>query len=369
MKTLREVASCLHAGRSGSDGLRERDTLRLLGWAADVLRRLGKLHRRGLFHGDVGPDAVRIGSGGAKLAGRGETTAPREFRDPDRERLGLRDPRSLRKAEPRHDLYGVGATLFFLLDGGPPACGPGTPFTRPVPRAVAFVVYRAMADGPGRYPSARTMREDLVRLGRLAKRRGLDAVQPEELPSYRGGRVPEPRLLSAFVPPERRAASRGRRVLARLALVSLLAVSGVAIAARGGWEQPRAGVGGTAAAPAAERETLEEVVREWRGELDGLLAAAGAELDPLSVPLLVVSEVGPLPSLDWPRHPSDRLERRIRAVLRQGADAKEVQETLLSELDRGTLPAVLWVVPAGPPGQVRVRLMYRGLLRCGKVPG
>jgi hypothetical protein len=357
MKTLAEATSLFHRGGSHGRGLSEEDLRRVLSWAEAALSDLDRLHGKRLLHGDVCPAAIELSAKGAKLAPRGSVHAPREYRDPDRERLVLRDSRLAEQGEPRHDLFGLGASIFAAIDGGPPSCGGGSPFTRSVPRAVAFVVYRAMADGPGRYPTARLMRDDLRKLLRLAKRRRLEDVAPEDLPSFSGGSAPRVQTLHAFRAPPKRNWSAARAVV-------VLALAGAA-----GFLLLRKEVAVSAApprpAPAPDFRVhepgLADRVAEWRDRLDTTLRASGEHLDPVDVPLLVISDLDPLPALPWPRHPSKSLADRVRTVLAEDVRPADVQAALLAALKSDTLPAVLWVTPGGMPGQARARLYYRGL--------
>jgi hypothetical protein len=292
-----------------------------------------------------------VGAGGAKLAPPGRVVPSPEYRDPERERRIMRETGFTRSGEPRHDVFGAGATLFAILDGGPPSCGPTTPFTRPVPPAAAYVAYRAMADGPARYPTARSMIEDVDRLRRLARRGKLDSVGPDELPSYAGRPADPPRRLAPFQVRRR----RSRRRAPALLLLLLLAIGAMALATRSD-EPTRAATTAT-----ARRSGLAGLLAGWRERIDERLRAAGEELDPISVPLLVVADA-PVPrDLGWVAHPSARLAAAVREVLREGVESEEVQGALLGESRRDTLPAVLWVTQGPRPGTVRARLYYRGM--------
>jgi hypothetical protein len=359
MKTLADALTLLHRGRSPADGLADADLRQVFGWAEGVLSDLVKLHREGLYHGDVCPGAIRLKSRRARLVDTGTITAPLEYRDPDRERLVNRDPTLARRGEPRHDLYGVGASLFAAIDGGPPACGPCSPFTRPVARAVAFIVYRAMADGPTRYPTAKIMRDDVRALLRHAGRGRFADVEPEKLPSFAGGTAPKVRHLAPFRPRHRKAAGRRVGTTMRVLLVLLLAFGGVALARRES-EPPPAARKAALRAPAA-RPGLPGVVDGWKRDLHARLAAAGTHgLDTLEVQILVIDEVPVRGDLRWPGHPSRSLARRVREAIREDDCAESVQAALIEAIPGDTLPAVLHVFERD--GRTIARFYYRGVM-------
>jgi len=344
MKTLAETARLLHHARAPMAGLDERDVLRALEWTGDVLRDLERLHRAGALHGGVCPAAVTVRGGRARLAPPGATVPPIEYRDPQRERERIRDDRRL-PAEPRHDVYGVGALLFCILDGGPPTCGPASRPTRPAADAVAYVAARAMAEGSVRYPTARAMREDVSRILRAAKASGLGAVKPEDLPGFSGPVAPAPRPLVSFQVRERRGRRRTRGIVA----LSLLLVFG-------SWAfRSLSGGPTTEAREPARRAGVQGLADEWRERLGDRLRATGERLHPGAVPLVVVSDV-PVPRhLGWPLHPSGSLAAAVRAVLREDVEAREVHEVLLARVGPDTTPAVLWLRGG------RATLFYRTL--------
>jgi len=365
MKTLADAIPLLNRGRSPGEGLPDADLRQVFGWAEGVLKSLVTLHREGLYHGDVCPGAIRLRSRRARLVDTGTILAPLEYRDPDRERLVNRDPTLARRGEPRHDLYGVGASLYAAIDGGPPACGPCSPFTRPVARAVAYVVYRAMADGPTRYPTAKIMRADVRALLRHAGRGRFADVAPERLPSFTGGAAPKAKHLAPFRPRHRKAAGRRIGNSMRIALLLFLAFGGVALARR---ETEEPAVAKTAAATApAPRPGLEGVVDGWRESLADRLRAAGAlGLDTLDVQLLVIGDVPVRGNLRWPRHPSSSLLRRVRTAIRTDGSAESVQAALLAAIPGETLPAVLHVFDRG--GTTVARFYYRKVVWEADVP-
>jgi hypothetical protein len=320
----------------------------------DVLRDLARLHARGRFHGGICPAAVRCSPFGASLRAPRGRPGPVEYRDPERMRDILRDPAAARRAEPRNDLYGVGALLYAWLEGGPPVAGPASPFTRPVEPAAAWIAHRAMAEGSRRYPSAGVMEKDVRRLLHLLRRRTAGAVRPEDLPSWSGELSPVPDRMAPFELRPPRRPSRARRVAALLLLAALLA--------------PTLLGGGTPEAGEARRESgLAALLAGWRARLDDRLRAAGEEFDAARVPLLVVADE-PLPGdLGWPRHPSRELARALRAVLAADVSAGDVQRVLLTLVGDETLPAVLWLEPAGRR-KVRARLYYRGVALASGEP-
>ncbi|MEN8150492.1 MAG: hypothetical protein ABFS86_11760 [Planctomycetota bacterium] len=364
MKTLADALQLLHRGRAPNEALPDTDLRQVFAWADGVLSDLAKLHREGLYHGDVCPGAIRLRSRRARLVDNGAILAPIEYRDPDRERLVHRDPTLARRGEPRHDLYGVGASLFAAIDGGPPACGPCSPFTRPVARAVAYIVYRAMADGPTRYPTAKMMRADVRALLRHAGRGRFADVEPEKLPSFDGGRAPRAKSLSPFRPRHRKAA--GRRPGVRLAAVVILAAAAATVGYRDRFFHPKPPEPQTAAAP-APRTGLPGLVDDWREKLGDRLRATGTHgLDTLDVQLLVLEDAPVRDDLRWPRHPSRSLARKVRTAIRDDDSGESVQEALLAGAPGDTLPAVLHVFRRG---EERVaRFYYRTLVWESGIP-
>jgi hypothetical protein len=265
----------------------------------------------------------------------------------------VRDP----AFEARQDVYGAGSLLYFVLENGAPPCGSRSALTRSVPAALAWIVYRAMADGSGRYPTARAMLEDLGRLRRLARGRSLEAVRPEELPSWRPGESAPPARLT----PYRVAARRERRGTFALVLLAALAVAVLgAFWSRAGSESAVSEVRAAPSAP-AEIPTVRGLLETWRERLADRLSAAGERLDPFRVPLVVASDVRLRGDLGWARHPSARLASEVARAMDGGAAPEEIGSLLRSRAGDATVPAALRVRVGDRPGTLDVVLDYRGL--------
>jgi hypothetical protein len=341
----------------------------VLRWTIDLARDLERLHREGRWHGAVGPDVVRIRGDRARLEPPGRTPAPVEYRDPEAERLrhkaGLPDP----ACEARQDVYGLGALLYSTLENGAPPCGSMSALTRPAPEALAWIVGRALAEGNGRYPTAAAMREDLERLLRELRGDAEMKTSPEVLPSFTGGALPAPRRLT----PYRVAAKRERRGTVVLVALALIAFGIFAVAWRAS-DHDRPSPAAEASASPGATPTLPALLETWRERLSERLAAAGEHLDPLEVPLLVISDV-PVPrDLGWSRHPSPRLAQDVRAAYDRGATPTEIRDLLEERAGDTTVPAALRVREGAGPDRCEVVLDYRGLrftgvaLRSGATP-
>ncbi|MBX3443693.1 MAG: protein kinase [Planctomyces sp.] len=150
-----------------------RESLRLMGQVADGL---AAVHARGLLHRDIKPANILIGQDGvprlcdfglAKSLGDptiGESTGTYSYMAPEQAR-GDGD-----HVDPRTDLFGLGATLYFLLTGHAPYEGtrqeiqqaarlgevvPPRQRTPSVPRDVDRLCMRCLAKSPeGRFQSA-----------------------------------------------------------------------------------------------------------------------------------------------------------------------------------------------------------------------
>jgi hypothetical protein len=359
MRSLADTALLLHHGRSPATPLSTAELERAVGWARDVVVALKKLHRFSDFHGSVSPDTVNIGPRGARLLAPNFAAPPPEYRDPERGRWILKDTRTADSAQPRHDVYGAGALLFHLLEGGPPTCGHMAPFTRNVPPAAAYIVGRAMAEGDSRYATVDAMLSDVDRFLALLQKTAPDEIRSEDLPSFTGGRAPAAKKLVPFAVRERRE-KRVRPWRRLLAFLLVLVITGGIIYHQFPGDVPPT-KDPAAQAPSGPM-TLDGLLTDWQSRLHDRLMASGEALSPTDVPLIVVSEVPIQSPRGWPIHPSGKLTQEIRALLNTGARPERIQERLLELSGRDTLPAVLWVTEGSRPGMLNARLYYRTIM-------
>lgn len=192
-QSLALVTKQLHASGSGS-GL-EAPQLRLaMAYIADLLRTLERYHQGGLWHKDVKPDNIIVDGERAHLVDFGLVTplhsamtltthGTEYFRDPEMVRLALKGVKVHDVDGTRFDIYGAGAVFYAVLEDSFPAHGVLSPFAKPCPEALRWIVRRAMTDYDKRYATAGQMLGDLEFV-----RRAPDAlaVKPIELPSMRG---------------------------------------------------------------------------------------------------------------------------------------------------------------------------------------
>lgn len=173
--------------------------VRIASWVCEVLHYLHRLQDRegrplGLMHGDLHPGNVMLAQTGCpKLLDLGLARTrqrwshrssavvalpPEDFRPPERTTESPGDLRS--------DVYGVGATLLYLLTGASPrAQGPST--VTDVPRALRRALEQSLSSDPGARPAnalvLRNLLEDVLdrsdeRVGMLELRDLMDALFP-----------------------------------------------------------------------------------------------------------------------------------------------------------------------------------------------
>ncbi|MFW6108046.1 MAG: serine/threonine protein kinase, partial [bacterium] len=220
-----------------------------------VARGLRELHRHGLVHGWIRPDAVLVTEDNALLRGcglehpKGETARPPTFMSPEQ----LSDDRSLR---PQSDFFSLGSTLFAAIVGRGPFVG-----------ETDADVADAIRNGRPTFPSADEAR--LNRNQRLFFAKML-AAEPDRRPrsadeliadltALRQGE-PIERVTEMPPEPERRKPARKpkkkrrRRLLLRLGAVAAMLAITLVVALLGSSRDPGE-MSGPDAAPEAEQET------------------------------------------------------------------------------------------------------------------
>jgi len=192
--TLDVTAKRLHE-HSGDDGLQDGDLQGAIGHACDLTRILARFHSEGLWHKDIKPSNLIVGPAGLHVVDLGLVTplasamtltthGTEYYRDPELVRLAMKGVKVHQVDGAKFDIYGSGAVLYTLLENSFPAHGSLSRFNRPSPKALQFVVRKAMADMDSRYSAAAHMSQDLEY---LLKAEDVWSVLPADLPSYRGG--------------------------------------------------------------------------------------------------------------------------------------------------------------------------------------
>ena len=191
--TLDVTAAKLH-DHSGHEGLGAADLNDAICHSRDLARILGHFHSEGLWHKDIKPSNLIVGPAGLHVVDLGLVTplasamtltthGTEYYRDPELVRLAMKGVKVHQVDGAKFDIYGSGAVLYTLLENSFPAHGSLSRFNLPSPRALQFVVRKAMAEMDSRYEAASHMAQDLEFL--LASE-DLWSVQPAQLPSYRG---------------------------------------------------------------------------------------------------------------------------------------------------------------------------------------
>jgi hypothetical protein len=202
------------------------------------------------------------------------------------------------------------------------------------------------------------MLEDLDGFLALLERKAPDEIRPEDLPSFQGGRKPEPKKLVPFEVRERRE-RRVRPWRRLLAFILLLVIAGGIIYHEFPGEDPDPASPATSAPSGPV--TLDRLLTDWRTRLNDRLMASGEGMLSTDVPLIVVADTPVDLPTSWPLHPSRRLSDEMRTLLRAEATPERIQQRLLELVGRDTVPAVLHVTAGPRPGTLVAHLYYGSL--------
>ncbi len=153
-----------------------------LEWTFEILEGLSIVHKHGLVHRDVKPHNVLVDDGGhAVLTDFGLVRHMQggvPYRTRTDQSMGTPNYRAPEQAvdaanvDPRADIYGVGATLYYLLTARRPGflymLNADDPVMEPVPAFLRDFVLKCMAYSPDeRYPDARACAIEVARLADL----------------------------------------------------------------------------------------------------------------------------------------------------------------------------------------------------------
>lgn len=194
---LGAVGRGLHA-KAAPEGLSNAGLRAAMGYTAGLLEILERFHGAGLWHKDIKPSNVIVSGERVELVDLGLVTplasaltltthGTEYYRDPEMVRLAMQGVKVHEVDGVKFDLYSVGAVLYGLIENSFPAHGSLSRIAKRCPRALEFVVQRAMADLKDRYQSASAMLADLRVLLAAADPFALRAV---DLPSLSGAAAP-----------------------------------------------------------------------------------------------------------------------------------------------------------------------------------
>lgn len=212
-ESLARVTQRLHAESAPSQppGLDNRRLREALGYIMDLVRSLDAYHVGGLWHKDVKPDNIIIdpadrgGQPRAHLVDFGLVTPLRSgmtltthgteyFRDPELVRQALRGVKVHQIDGARFDVYAAGAVAYSVIENSFPAHGGLSNVSKRCPEALRWIIRRAMTDYDKRYPSAKSMLEDLAVVINASDP---FTVKPVDLPSMGGAVAEEPPVPAA----------------------------------------------------------------------------------------------------------------------------------------------------------------------------
>lgn len=166
-------------------------------WSREIVAELHRYHHHGLFHKDIKPDNIIVSLNRAFLIDVGlitpldsglllTTHGTEYYRDPEMVRMAIKGMKIKDADCAKFDIYSLGATLYFMLEGTFPASGSLSRYTKKVPYALQCIANKAMTDIDKRYASVEDMLRDLEEAVWLARKNGWNNVKVSELTSFGG---------------------------------------------------------------------------------------------------------------------------------------------------------------------------------------
>ncbi|MFC1586809.1 hypothetical protein ACFL54_00725 [Planctomycetota bacterium] len=187
----------LHRDISTGEALPNHALEQILIWAQEVVSEISRYHKNGLFHKDIKPDNIIVSLNKAFLIDVGLVTpmdsgllltthGTEYFRDPEMVRMAIQETLIKDTDCAKFDIYSLGATLYYMLEGTFPASGSLSRYTRKVPYVLQCITNKAMTDMEKRYDNIEDMLHDIQDALYMAKAEGWDNVKVSDLYSFGG---------------------------------------------------------------------------------------------------------------------------------------------------------------------------------------
>jgi len=163
----------------------------------EVVSEIYRYHNNNLFHKDIKPDNIIVNLNKAFLIDIGLVTSMESgllltthgteyYRDPEMVRMAIQGQKIKDTDCAKFDIYSVGATLYFMLEGSFPASGSLSRYSKKVPYVLQSITNKAMTDHDKRYGCIEDLLHDLEEVIYLAKSKGWKNVKIADLYSFGG---------------------------------------------------------------------------------------------------------------------------------------------------------------------------------------